>query len=124
ETREIALRAQVKRVPIFGGRTLSAPLHVVARVLGEVRMPRSATSEIHYTPPVKPWHVVTAAVASLVLLLGTAVIALGARFLLDSRLFANQNGAPPIVIVLNQEAPIGAQDAIASNPAADAPAPV
>jgi len=115
ETREIALRAQVSKAPLFGARTLTTPLHVVASVLGEVRMPRSATSEINYTPPVKPWHVAAAAIASLLLLLGTAVIALGARFLLDSQLFSNQSAPPPIVIVLNQDAPVGTQVVVPGN---------
>jgi hypothetical protein len=113
ETREIALRVKPWKAPLFGGRSIDASVRVTASVVGEARMPRSATAEMVYTPPIKPWHMALAAAASMLLLVITGLTALGATIFLNSGARIGNGTNAPIVIVLNQNAPTSAVQGIA-----------
>jgi len=113
ETREVALRIKPRKAPLFGGRAIDASVRVTASVVGEVRMPRSATAEMEYTPPVKPWHLALAAAASMLLLVITGIAALGTTLFLNSSARTAAGTNAPIVIVLNQNAPTSAVQGVA-----------
>lgn len=113
ETREIALRVEPHKAPLFGGQPIDASVRVTVSVVGEVRVPRSATAELEYNPPIKPWHMAMAAAASLLLLITTGVVALGASLLLRPTTASIGGQTAPIVIVLNQNAPTNAVQAVA-----------
>ncbi|MGL4649713.1 MAG: transglycosylase SLT domain-containing protein, partial [Caldilineaceae bacterium] len=110
-------RAVVKRAPVLAARPLPAVVRVAAAVSADEndegrRLPRSAAAEISYRPALRPWHLISAVVASLLLLVGMGTLALAARLLLSgptaaARIVPSAAAPAPIVIVLSQPAPTG-----------------
>ena len=108
ETADLLVRVTAQSAPIFGTRPIAAPFRVLAAVEGEARPPRTAAGDFSYTPPVRAWHLMAAALASLMLLALMGLLALGARVLLETSRSAPPSAAAPVpvVIVLSQSPPV------------------
>ncbi len=109
-TLEIGVRATLRSTPWFASRPLLLPLRVRVGIANELRLPRTAVAEATYAAPLKPWHLVTAAALAFLLLVGTGLLAVAARVLLDTSRTAAPVApaaapAAPVVIVLNQAPP-------------------
>jgi len=124
---ELYVRASVQGGPLLAAQPMRAALRVTASPEGARRLPRAATADLVYRPALRPWHLMAAVAASFVILAGAGLLALAAQMLLTRSVATDpapasiERAAPPIVIVLNQTAPVSPQQTHTVPLAAPAP---